>query len=129
MECFPDPAHPVIIPDAESLSHRRRLRMVMFGMMYGCLAKFLIMGPMSGIMQLFTVWMVYYSWSTMSPCTLIFLMISTGLDLMIVLSGWAQITAALDGLLLIMFYGLAGVYSCSMLIEILAYRCFKQKES
>ncbi len=89
MECFPDPQHSLIIPDSESLRHRFRLRLVFYGMIYACLAKFILMGPMSGILQLITVWMVYYSWATMSSCTLIFLMISTAMDLMMLLSSWA----------------------------------------
>ena len=49
MECFPDPAYPQIVPNQNSLKHRWRLRMVFYGMIYGILAKFLIMGPMAGI--------------------------------------------------------------------------------
>jgi hypothetical protein len=129
MECFPDPQHTVFLPDAESLTHRRRLRMVMMGMMYGCVAKLFLMGLMSGILQLFTVWMVYYSWATMSSCTLIFVMISTGFDLLTILGGWFTMTSQLGGLLLIMYYGLVAVYVSSAIIEVLAYRCFKRKES
>ena len=46
--------------------------MVFYGMTYAILGKFLIMGAMSGIFQLFSVWIAYYSWATMSPCNLIF---------------------------------------------------------
>ena len=102
--------------------------MVFYGMCYGLIAKFLIMGPFQGIFQLFSVWIAYYSWSTMSHCNLIFQMINTGLDLMIILSGWSQFTGMLGSniLLLGMFYGLVGIYVSSLLAEYLAYRCFKQ---
>ena len=103
--------------------------MVFYGMTYAILAKFLIMGAMSGIFQLFSVWIAYYSWATMSPCNLIFQMVNTGLDLMIILSGWSQIafTLADKPILLTMFYLMVGIYSASFIVEYLAYRCFKEQ--
>ena len=40
--CCPDPEHPVIVPDRESLALRRKLRYVVYGMFYVCFAKFII---------------------------------------------------------------------------------------
>lgn len=49
MDFCPSPERPAIIPDEESLKHRRRLRYLIYGNIYMMLAKFFIMSPISGI--------------------------------------------------------------------------------
>ena len=49
MEFCPSPDRPAIIPDEESLKHRRLLRYVMFTNLYLMLTKFVLMSPLSGI--------------------------------------------------------------------------------
>ena len=70
--CCPNPERPAIIPDTESLKHRRLLRYVIYGELYACFAKFVLLSPISGILQLFSVWIAYSSWAQMFYCSLIF---------------------------------------------------------
>lgn len=49
MDFCPSPERPAIIPDEESLKHRRHLRYLIYGNIYMMLAKFFIMSPISGI--------------------------------------------------------------------------------
>lgn len=49
MEFCPSPDRPAIIPDEESLKHRRRLRYVLNANFFIMLAKFIVMNPLSGL--------------------------------------------------------------------------------
>lgn len=70
--CCPDPEHPVIVPDGDSLKHRRNLRYIFYGQLYVCLTKLLFQSVFAGIFNLFSVWIAYSSWASMFYCTLIF---------------------------------------------------------
>ena len=49
MEFCPSPERTAIIPDEETLVHRRRLRYLIYGNIYMMFAKFFVMSPISGI--------------------------------------------------------------------------------
>jgi hypothetical protein len=72
MEFCPSPQNPAISLDEETLKHRRRLRYVIYGNLYMMFAKFLVMSPISGIFQIFAVYIAFSSWATMHFCNLIF---------------------------------------------------------
>ena len=92
--CFPNPEHPTITPNPESLKHRKNLRYLIYGQIFVCFAKLLMFGILQGIMQLFNVWIIYMSWATMSYCNLIFFMFSCGIDLLILGTSYSNITLA-----------------------------------
>ena len=72
MEFCPSPDRPAIVPDEESLKHRRRLRSVIYFNLYMMFSKFLVMSPISGIFQIFSIYIAFSSWATMHHCNLIF---------------------------------------------------------
>lgn len=89
--CCPNPDTPAIIPNPESLKHRRFLRYAMYGAIFSCFAKMILYGPIQGIFQIFSVWILYSCWASMHFCNLIFFMITCGLDLLIIVLSFEKL--------------------------------------
>ena len=126
--CFPNPAHPVIPATSGNLKHRRYLRYLMYGQFYVAFVKFLIWGPLSGILQLISVWMVYNAWATMHFCSTLMCVIFVGFDLLIVGMDFSRINAMLSysPTYQFLFYSMLAYYIIALVVSYRAYRCFKE---
>ena len=71
--CFPDPANSVIPQDHDTEGPRKKVEYLMKGQVVYILAKAYVFGPIAGLFQLFTLWMIYLSWSTMHFCQCLFI--------------------------------------------------------
>lgn len=87
--CFPSPDHPVFSPTPEALKYRRWLRYIIYGQLYASFVKLIFQGFISGLFHLFSVWIAYNSWATMNPCYLIFQLIYSFIDILMLYSNWA----------------------------------------
>eukprot|EP00347_Sterkiella_histriomuscorum_P004722 403359358 len=127
--CFPNPATPVIVPNSESLKHRKRLRFIMYGQIFVAIAKMILFGVIQGIFQLFSVWIIYSSWASMHFCSLIFFMFSCGIDLLMMFSYYSQINMYYSNspIKLMLYYTMVVYMILAMIGSFQAYRCFKSQ--
>ena len=125
--CCPSPENPVIQPNPQSLKYRRWLRYLYYGTIAECFVRILLFGLMSGIFNVFDVWMIYLSWSTMHFCNLIFFMVFQVLDLLMILSNFSSMQHALSNypFLSLLLYGELLYLIISLYVSYKSFRCFK----
>lgn len=125
----PQPEHPMIIPDPDTLRLRRKLRYVFYGMCYLVFAKGYTMSMFSGIFQLFSVWIAYSAWASMFFCTLIFQLIYTAIDLLILWASWSGLQQRAGGSFFFQFilWSMVIVLTLAMYYSYRAYSLFKKE--
>ncbi|TNV72063.1 hypothetical protein FGO68_gene13699 [Halteria grandinella] len=129
--CCPDPERPVIVPDAETLKHRRRLRYVFQGHIIATVVKILLQGFFAGIFNLFSVWIAYTAWASMFHCTVMFQLIYFCINLLMLMASWGNMMAVAD-----YYYGYFGqalvfsllvFYIAGTILTYKAYVAFKRE--
>ncbi len=88
--CCPSPQNPVIQPDQKAFAHRKNIRFLIYGQLFTMIGKFILLGPLSGIMQLISVWIVYSSWASMHFCTTMIVIFSASIDLIFFMLSFSQ---------------------------------------
>jgi hypothetical protein len=68
----------------------------MYGQIYASLVKLLIQGVIAGIFNMFSVWIAYSAWASMSPCTAIFQIIFLAIDLLMLFAAWSNMIMMAD---------------------------------
>lgn len=101
--CCPSPEHPVIALNSTTIKHRKKLRYLMYGEVGVCLAKSILYSPISGIMQLITLWMLYMGWATMHFCQVMVFMVGVGIDMFFLLLDYKRMSIILSGNGILMF--------------------------
>jgi len=89
--CCPSPENTIIQPDNMALRHRRRLRLLMYGQVIVFAAKMVLFGALSAFFQLINVWIIYMAWATMHFCSTLFILIITGIDLLMIMISFGQL--------------------------------------
>eukprot|EP00349_Pseudokeronopsis_sp_Brazil_P006548 CAMPEP_0202966778 /NCGR_PEP_ID=MMETSP1396-20130829/11338_1 /ASSEMBLY_ACC=CAM_ASM_000872 /TAXON_ID= /ORGANISM="Pseudokeronopsis sp., Strain Brazil" /LENGTH=124 /DNA_ID=CAMNT_0049691017 /DNA_START=12 /DNA_END=386 /DNA_ORIENTATION=- len=95
--CCPSPEHTAFIPDTLSLRHRKNLRFIMYGQVGVAFAKMVLYSPLSGLLQLITLWIAYMAWATMHFCQAMILMICLAIDLLFILIDFNRMNLLLSG--------------------------------
>ena len=126
--CCPNPDNTVIQPDAKAWSLRKQLRFVIFGEIFAVVAKFILLSPFSGLMQLISMWIVYVAWATMHFCSTMIVIFSCSIDLIFMGMAYNQIMMRVQGspILQIMFYVLLAFYVYGVVTAVRAYMCWKK---
>jgi hypothetical protein len=130
--CCPSPENPVIVPNPDSLKHRRFMRYVMYGQFFMSFSKMLLFGFFSGLLQLISVWIAYNAWATMHFCNALMVMIFAGLDLLMLMLDFQRINTYLGNYIFIwqlMFYLMLVYLVVAMYLSYKAYKCFKEQHA
>lgn len=129
--CCPDPDRPSIVPDHNTLKHRRYLRYVLYGQLYATIVKLLVQGLFAGLFNLFSVWISYSAWASMFHCTLIFQIIYFCIDLLMLMAAWSNMIAMASSQYGFigesMVYCLLVFYVVGLFISYRAYQAFKKE--
>ena len=100
----------------------------MYGQFLVCLTKMLLFGFLTGILNLFSVWIIYNAWATMHFCNLIFYMVFCGLDLLMQLSDFSRVSAYLgmqNTFYQLLYYAMIIFLFVAMFVSYKAYKSFK----
>ncbi|CDW80699.1 UNKNOWN [Stylonychia lemnae] len=126
--CFPNPEHTQIALNEQTIKHRKLLRYLFYGEFYIIFAKLLLMGFISALFQLFSLWIIYICWATLSYCNLIFFMFSAGLDFLILLNYINAIQLS-PFFTQIIYYSMLVYFAVALVVSYRAYKCFKEQHS
>ena len=93
-----------------------------------CLAKALLYGLLSGILQLITLWIAYMGWATMHFCQVLVFLIVLGIDLLFILIDFQRINMLLSGspILKMLFWFMIIYDIIGLLVGYFAYANFKE---
>ena len=87
----------------------------------------MLYSPITGILQLITLWIIYMGWATMHFCQVMVFMVSAGIDLLFLMIDYNRINMVYRGstIMLILYWLIIAYNLIALFLSYKAYSCFK----